>query len=143
MTPEEIEVFLQSRHTISMASLLADGSVHLVAMWYGFVEGLICVSTNSKSQKVVNLRRDPRVTLLAEAGSTYDELQGVEIVGNAEIIDTASTRLRELCTSILTRNAPDTVDDLDAVVDQMLHNRVGVVIHPDRIVSWDHRKLAK
>ena len=56
-------------------------------MWYGFLDGCVTVETKAKSQKVQNLRRDPRLTLLFEDGDYYEELRGVELVGKAEIID--------------------------------------------------------
>ncbi len=87
MTPEEIESFLAERRAMSMCSIGADGSIHAVAMWYGFLDGCVTVETKTKSQKVQNLRRDPRLTLLFEAGDYYEELRGVELVGTAEIID--------------------------------------------------------
>ena len=68
MTPEEIDAFLAERRPMTMCSLSADGSIHAVAMWYGFLDGVVTVETKAKSQKVQNLRRDPRLTLLVEAG---------------------------------------------------------------------------
>ena len=62
MTPDEVESFLAERRPMSMCSLSADGSIHAVAMWYGFLDGCVTVETKAKSQKVKNLRRDPRVT---------------------------------------------------------------------------------
>ena len=56
-------------------------------MWYGFLDGCVTVETKAKSQKVRNLRRDPRLTLLFEDGDTYEELRGVELVGKAEIVE--------------------------------------------------------
>src|SRR5437879_169366 len=68
MTPEEIDGFLRAGRNMTVASLGPDGHPHLVAMWYGFVDGSICFETKSKSQKAVNLRRDPRVSCLIEDG---------------------------------------------------------------------------
>jgi PPOX class probable F420-dependent enzyme len=87
MTPEEVDAFLIESRTMTMCSLGPDGSIHAVAMWYGFLEGCVAVETKAKSQKVQNLRRDPRLTLLFEAGESYDELRGVELVGRAEMVD--------------------------------------------------------
>ena len=87
MTPDEVEAFLAERRAMTMCSLSHDGSIHAVAMWYGFLDGCVTVETKSKSQKVQNLRRDPRLTLLFEDGDYYEELRGVELVGQAEIVD--------------------------------------------------------
>src|SRR5262245_23589865 len=87
MTPEEIEEFLGGVHTLNCATVNHDGTIHLVAMWYGFLEGCPALETKAKSQKVANLRRNPQITCLVEEGTSYDELRGVEIVGHAEIVD--------------------------------------------------------
>jgi PPOX class probable F420-dependent enzyme len=141
MTDAEVEAYLHERHTMSMASFAPDGSIHLVAMWYGMVGSLVGVETKTKSQKVRNLRRDPRITVLVESGATYETLKGVEIVGRAELIDQPDDHMRELCASVLGRYTPELTDHLDAAVEAMMHNRVGILVHPTRIVSWDHTKL--
>src|ERR1700733_14210732 len=87
MSDEEIAAFLEERHSISLASIGPDGKIHLVAMWYGLIDGLIAFETKTKSQKVQNLRRNDTITVMVETGDTYDQLRGVEIVGRAEITD--------------------------------------------------------
>src|SRR5690348_8401061 len=87
MSDEEIEAFLQQRQSMSMATIGPDGRIQLVAMWYGFLDGDVAFETKAKSQKVLNLRRDPRMTVMVEDGDTYETLRGVEIVGTAEIIE--------------------------------------------------------
>src|SRR5271166_4663208 len=85
MTEAEIDAFLHERRPMSMCTINHDGTIHAVAMWYGFLEGSVAVE--AKAQKVQNLRRDPRITCLFEDGDYYEELRGVEVVGRAEIID--------------------------------------------------------
>ena len=141
MTAEEIDAFLAGTHTMSCATLNHDGTIHLVAMWYGFVEGCVGLETKAKSQKVANLRRNPHIACLVEEGKSYDELVGVEIVGTAEIIDDPA-RMFELGISVFERhNGVQYTPDLRPAVEQMLHKRVVVKIVPERYVSWDHRKL--
>jgi PPOX class probable F420-dependent enzyme len=140
MTPEEVEEFLRGRRSMTMSTISPDGSIHSVAMWYGFLEGAIGFETKRKSQKVQNLRRDPRLTCLVEDGDYYDELRGVTLVGRGEIIDDAE-RMWELGVSVFERyNAPYT-EELKPFVEAMLHNRVVVKLHVDKTVTWDHRKL--
>ena len=67
MSPAEVEEFLNERHSMTMSTISGDGSIHSVAMWYGFLEGAVAFETKTKAQKVVNLRRDPRLTCLVEA----------------------------------------------------------------------------
>ena len=102
MTPAEIDAFLAERRAMTMCSIGPDGSIHAIAMWYGFLDGCVAVETKTKSQKVQNLRRDPRLTLLFEDGETYEELRGVELVGRGEVIDDPD-RLRTLGISVFER----------------------------------------
>ena len=87
MSDAEIDEFLHGPHTMSLATLNADGTIHMVAMWYGFLEGAVAFETKAKSQKVANLRRNPTITCMVEDGTTYNELRGVQIVGTAEIFE--------------------------------------------------------
>ncbi|HVA06115.1 MAG TPA: pyridoxamine 5'-phosphate oxidase family protein [Acidimicrobiales bacterium] len=140
MTPQEVDDFLAERRAMTMCSLAADGSIHAVAMWYGFLDGCVTVETKTKSQKVQNLRRDPRLTLLFEDGDYYEELRGVELVGKAEIIEDQD-QLWTLGISVFERYYGAFSDDLKPFLEAMLHKRVAVKMHTERIVSWDHRKL--
>ena len=63
MTDEEIAEFITRSRTATMATVLSDGRPHLVAMWYAVVDGEIWFETKAKSQKAVNLRRDPTITV--------------------------------------------------------------------------------
>lgn len=140
MSPEEIDAFLHERRPMTMCTLNHDGSIHAVAMWYGFLEGAIAVETKAKSQKAQNLRRDPRLTCMMEDGDSYEELRGVELVGKAEIVEEPE-RMFELGINVFERYYGTYSDDLRPFVETMLHKRVIVKLHVDRVVSWDHRKL--
>ncbi len=141
MTPEEVDAFLQERRSMTMSTISSDGNIHSVAMWYGFLEGAVAFETKAKAQKVRNLRRDPRLTCLVEAGDSYDQLRGVSLVGTGEIIDDPD-RMWALGVSVFERyNAPYT-DDMKPFVETMLRKRVVVKLHVDKTVTWDHRKLA-
>jgi PPOX class probable F420-dependent enzyme len=140
MTEAEVDEFLHGRHAMSLCTINHDGSIHAVAMWYGFLDGCVTVETKAKSQKVQNLRRDPRLTLLFEDGDYYEELRGVELVGKAEIVDDPD-ELWKLGISVYERyNGPYT-DELKPILEIMLHKRVAVKLNVERTVSWDHRKL--
>jgi|SRR5689334_9075088 len=141
MTQDEVDEFLQGRHTMSIATVNHDGSIHLVAMWYGFLEGAIAIETKAKSQKVLNLRRNPQMTVLVEDGESYDELRGVELVGRGEIVEDPE-RMFELGISVFERyQGGKYTEEMRPLVEVMLNKRVVVKLHVDRIVSWDHRKL--
>ena len=140
MTPDEVDAFLHERRSMTMSTISPDGSIHSVAMWYGFLEGAIAFQTKRKAQKVKNLERDPRLMCLVEAGDSYDELRGVSLVGTGEVIDDAE-RMWELGVSVFERyNAPYT-EELKPFVEAMLNKRVVVKLHVTKTVTWDHRKL--
>jgi PPOX class probable F420-dependent enzyme len=140
MTDDEIAEFLRGKHTMSLASINADGSIHLVAMWYGFLEGEIAFETKAKSQKVANLRRNPNITCMVETGDTYNELKGVQIVGRAEIFEERD-RLLEMGRSVFERHVGPYTDEMLPALEMMLNKRVGIKVHHERVASWDHTKL--
>ncbi len=71
MTDAEVEAFLRDGRVMTVASIGPTGHPHLVAMWYGLVDGAICLETKAKSQKAVNLRRDSTISCLIEDGDIY------------------------------------------------------------------------
>jgi PPOX class probable F420-dependent enzyme len=141
MTDDEVAAFLEERHHLAVASHSPDGSIHLVAMWYGFRNGRPALETFAKSQKVRNLRRDPRFTALVETGDGYDDLRGVQLVGHAVIHEDEAIVL-DVCRDVARRYAGVTEpDEVEAVAAMMARKRVAVELVPQKVVSWDHRKL--
>ena len=140
MTDDEIAEFVERSRTATLATVSPGGRPHLVAMWYAVLDGELWFETKSKSQKAVNLRRDPTVTVMIEDGDTYDTLRGVSIDGTAEIIDDPETLLR-VGISVWERYTGPYTEEMRPYVDQMMNNRVAVRVVPTRRRSWDHRKL--
>jgi PPOX class probable F420-dependent enzyme len=141
MTDAEVEAFLKEQRTMSIATIGRDGRPHLIAMWYAFLDGLPCFWTFAKSQKVVNLRRDPRITAMVEAGDTYAELRGIELIARAEISDDEDEVLRFGVEEFERYQGVKMTEALLPGVQKMAAKRVVVKIRAERIVSWDHRKL--
>ena len=140
MTDEEVEAFLDGRHTMNVATIGPAGRIHLVAMWYGFLEGSPAFWTYGKSQKILNLRRDPRITALVEAGEQYEELRGVELVGTGTIVDERE-RIMALGRSVFERYTGPWSDAAAPAVEQMGAKRSAVKIEVEKLVTWDHTKL--
>ncbi|QCH24822.1 pyridoxamine 5'-phosphate oxidase family protein [Mycobacteroides salmoniphilum] len=140
MSDEEITEFINNSRTTTMATVGADGQPHLVAMWYAVIDGELWFETKAKSQKVVNLKRDPRITCLIEDGLTYDTLRGVSIEGQAEIIEDAD-KLFEVGISVFERYTAPYTEEMKPIVEAMLNKRIAVRVRTARIRSWDHRKL--
>jgi PPOX class probable F420-dependent enzyme len=141
MSPAEADAFLHQERTTTMCSIHPDGSIHAVAMWYAFLDGTLAVETKRKSQKVQNLRRDPRLTFLVEAGDKYANLRGVELVGRARIVEEPGP-VWEFGVSMWERYVSPYSEEQQQLVEMMMHNRVVVAIDVTRVVSWDHRKLS-
>jgi PPOX class probable F420-dependent enzyme len=140
MSKDEIDAFLGGRHSMTMCTMSTDGTIHAVGMWYGFLEGAIAVESKAKAQKVQNVRRDPRITCMIETGEYYEELQGVSVVGRAEVIEDP-TRMWELGVSVLERYYMPYTDEMRPAVEAMLNKRVVIKVNPIKVISWDHRKL--
>lgn len=140
MTDAEIGEFLERSRVATLATIGRDGTPHLVAMWYALLDGEVWFETKAKSQKAVNLRRDPRITVLVEDGHTYDTLRGVSIDGHAEVVDDPDATLN-VGISVWERYTGPYSDEVRPMVEQMMNKRIVVRVVVDRIRSWDHRKL--
>lgn len=140
MSDAEIADFVTTSRTGTLATIGRDGQPHLTAMWYAVLDGEIWLETKAKSQKAVNLRRDPRVSFLIEGGQTYDTLRGVSFEGTAEIVEDPETLLR-VGISVWERYTGPYSDEMRPAVDAMMNKRVAVRIRTRRTRSWDHRKL--
>ena len=140
LTAEEQDKFLEDGWTVQIASIGPKGFPHLVAMWYVVDDGMIVFTTFRKSQKILNLQRDPRITLLVETGDEYAELQGVELVGQAEVI-TTHDEIMAIGEAVYVRYFGEINDDIRPFVHATGAKRLGVRVRVDQIVSWDHRKL--
>lgn len=145
MGPPEVDDFLRLAMTGNLTTLGADGWPHSVAMWFVPHKGELRMWTYRKSQKVLNLRRDPRFALLAESGAGYLELRGVLIRGRAQIVEDFEG-VKAIGEALHGRYV---VGDTDYTIDstslkeieRQAHKRVGLVLPLDRVASWDHSKL--
>ena len=141
MNVEEIRTFLQEQRLVQIATIDHDGWPHLIAMWYVLIDDQITFWTYAKSQKVVNLRRDDRLTCLVETGERYDELRGVQIKGRAIISDDRET-VQQIGEVIVERYyGPLDNNTRRMMAEVQGAKRVVVFVKPVEIASWDHRKL--
>jgi PPOX class probable F420-dependent enzyme len=142
LTPEEQREFLASGKTLYLASNGRDGFPHVVAMWYGLDGEDVVMTTYRKSQKVLNLQRDPRCALILEEGETYDRLKGLLLRGRCEVIDDEETTLRTLA-EVGRRfggSAHPSRQALETMRPQA-RKRVTLRFKAERAASWDHGKL--
>ena len=140
MSDDEISAFLEAGRDLQVASINGDGTPHLVTMWYAMQDGEIAFWTYGKSQKIINLRRDPRLSVLVATGEVYEQLKGVSIQGQAEIVDDPDDVLR-YGEAVYERYWGPLNDTVREGVRAMGAKRVVIVVKPDKVLSWDHSKL--
>lgn len=140
LTPDEQRQFLEERKTIILSTIDHRGYPHTVPMWYVVDDGAVLMTTYAKSQKTANIDRNPKVSLLVESGVTYETLKGVLIRGRAELV-----RDVDVCTRVLTRVHEKMTGSLQPGIDEAMkaqaRKRVVIKVTPERMSSWDHRKL--
>ncbi|MEE8556666.1 MAG: pyridoxamine 5'-phosphate oxidase family protein [Myxococcota bacterium] len=144
MTGPEVHTFVSESRTCILCSTGPGGLPHPMPMWFALDEdGTVRMTTFAKSQKITNLRRDPRVSLLFEAGTRYEELRGVLFYGRAELVEKTDDVLETLMTVTLLHRPPDDVsaDLMKEAMRSQATKRVAILVKPERTVSWDHRKL--
>jgi PPOX class probable F420-dependent enzyme len=141
MSEAEIADFLAGAHNLQVATLGKDGAPHLTTVWFAVHEGTILFETYGKAQKVVNLRRDPRIAVLAEDGKSYGELRGVSINGRAEIIDEDPERTRLMGVLMAHHFPGQSAEEHRELTQRMARKRVVVAVRPEKTLSWDHHKL--
>ncbi len=87
MSEDELRAFLDEVRVVTCASVGPSGRPHLMPLWFVRDDLDLLCWTFAKSQKAVNLRRDPRATLSLELGDTYDQLRGAMIEADVTIVD--------------------------------------------------------
>ena len=141
LSDAELLELLGGERIAIVTSIGPRGWPHSMPMWFVVREGEVWMWTYRSSQKVRNLERDPRATLLVEAGETYDQLRGVMIEAEAELVDDFDAVLA-LGRELGGRYAPGAEGpEAEAALAHQAGKRVAIRFHPRRVVSWDHRKL--
>jgi PPOX class probable F420-dependent enzyme len=145
MSESEVTAMLDANLKVQVGSINPDGSPHLSTLFYVVRDGRIAFWTYAKSQKIRNLERDPRVSALVEDGVDYFELRGISINGRAEIVRDYEG-IHAIGSAVATRmvgaESFEALGDLGReTVEKQATKRVGVVIHPDKVATWDHKKL--
>jgi PPOX class probable F420-dependent enzyme len=139
MSAEELDRFLAEQRMCRLGSVLADGAPHVSPLWFVWDGSALWLHSIVKSQRWANLMRDPRVSVAVDAGDDYFELRGVELMGRVEVVGEVPRA---------DAPSPDT-----AAAEQLWADRYSrgtfvpdgrhawLRLVPDKIVSWDFRKL--
>ena len=150
MSEAELPEFLsEGQKSLQVASNDPDGYPHLVPMWFVVEDGKIVFRSFSKSQKILNLRRDPHLTVLVEEGSAYNELRGVMVKGEANLVDNADYCL-DLYVALANRYTYFAGVEPGATPEEEVREnfagfaakQTAVIVEPVEVLSWDYRKLS-
>jgi PPOX class probable F420-dependent enzyme len=141
LTDDEIKAFIEGSKTAILVSNGNDGFPHAMPMWFVVRDGCPFMSTFAKSQKVLNIRRDPRITVLFESGVEYEKLKGVMIRAKGEIIEDRSV-VEEVQIGFARKYVGPFVDGAEEMVRAQAKKRIAIRVVPEKIISWDHAKLA-
>lgn len=134
MSPQEQLEVLRSSSKASLATVDADGFPHLVAMAYTEFDGKIVMTSYAKAQKVLNVRREPKVAVMVEVGDDYSNYRGVLIRGTCELNDDHGAVV-DAMQRILGKR-------LSEIAVRRAAKRIVMSVTPAKIATWDHTKLA-
>jgi PPOX class probable F420-dependent enzyme len=138
LTPDEQATFLREHRKAALATIDQNGFPHIVAMNFVATDGAFFMTSYGKAQKVLNIRRNPKVALMVEAGNNYAELRGVMVRGYCEIIEGADAVRAAFAAMAEARGA--TAERPRGSVDSA-PKRVVLKIIPEKVTTWDHSKL--
>jgi PPOX class probable F420-dependent enzyme len=138
LSPEEQAAFLRENRKAAFATIDKDGFPHVVAMNFFVKDGAYYMTSYAKAQKVLNIRRNPKVAVMAESGDTYSELRGIMVRGHCEIIEGEAAVRAAFAAMAEARGTPS--ERPRGSVDSA-PKRVVLKIIPEKVVTWDHRKL--
>jgi len=135
LSTAEVDDFLASQRTARLATTGPDGTPHVVPLWYVWVDGVLYVNTTRGNRSVRNLQSNPRAAATVDDGTTYDDLRGVVLTGPVrEAAD--DPRLPEVRSLFGNRYFGGNPPPFD-----LWRNRLFLRLDPERIASWDFRKI--
>jgi len=138
LSPDEQAAFFRERKKAALATIDKDGFPHVVAMNYFARDGAFYMTSYGKAQKVVNVRRNSKVALMVESGDIYAELRGVMIRGHCEVLEGHDAVKAAFEARADAQSNPSPVQP---GAQASAPKRVVLKIVPEKVISWDHRKL--
>jgi|SRR5271163_36961 len=138
MTADERDDFLDGERTCRVATVGTDGP-HVTPLWFVWDGQAVWLTSIVRSQRWTDVQRDPRMTVLVDAGQGYAELRGVEIRGRARSVGEVP-RTGQPNESLV---EPERRFGAKYVGGVFTHDgrHAWLQVIPDKIVSWDFRKL--
>ncbi len=136
LTPEEQAAFLRDNRKCALATVDQHGFPHVVAMNFTVRDGAWYMTSYGKAQKVLNIRRNPKVGVMVETGGSYAELKGIMVRGDCELIEEPD-RVGE----ILAWLGVGRGTERPSGASRSAPKRIALKIAPTKLTSWDHSKL--
>jgi PPOX class probable F420-dependent enzyme len=128
-----IQQLLGARDVVLLATVQPDGAPLAMPMWFLHDAATLTMISVAGTQKVKNLRRDPRVCVVAEGGSGGGDVRGVAVHGHAEFLADGPER-RALAERFLEKYHPYLARRWGGRA--MPADRVMFRIVPSRVRSW-------
>mgnify|MGYP001415491215 CR=1 FL=1 len=144
LNQNEIHDYLVNQNDIHIGTINKDGSPHLTTMWYSMRGTDIIFHTYTKSQKIKNLSRDSRISILTESGKTYETLKGLMLYGNATIIngDNNEDEVIQIIKEVEEKYSKGSAsEEYIEFMKNQSSKRSGVLVRVSKYISWDHTKI--
>jgi Pyridoxamine 5'-phosphate oxidase len=138
MTPDEVDGFLAEQRTCRVATVGPNGP-HATPVWFVWHSRALWLTSLAHSRRWADLRLDPRIAVVVDAGETYAQLRGVELRGRVEVVGEVP-RTGEPVPELL---GPERAfaDKYGGGVLEHDGRHGWLRLAPDTITSWDFRKL--
>ena len=95
MDVEERDTFFASERTCRVATVGGDGAPHVTPLWFVWDGSALWLTSIVRSQRWTDLQREPRISVVVDAGTDFMELRGVEIRGVAEPVGEVPARVNQ------------------------------------------------
>jgi PPOX class probable F420-dependent enzyme len=145
LSREEVDDLLRATRTLVLVTNGPDGVPDPVPMWFVIDDdGTVWMRTYAKSQKVLNLERDPRFAALVETGDRYVELRGAQLSGTVAVLDDLD-RICAVFADLMVKYEgldPAHVDSVRTAYRDRAPKQRALRLDVTRVVSWDHAKQA-
>ncbi|WP_297648625.1 pyridoxamine 5'-phosphate oxidase family protein [Pseudonocardia sp.] len=140
MTPDEVDAFLAEERICRVATVGTNGP-HATPLWYVWHDGALWLTSLSRSQRWIDLQKDPRIAVVVDAGEDYMELRGVELRGKVEVVGEVPRTGEDV---------PELEGPQQAFADRYTGGQVvndgrhaWMRLVPEKVTSWDFRKLPR
>lgn len=136
MTHEEVNAFLDSRPGwIALTTISKSGHPHTVPIGYFRMGNEVYIGCRAGTQKLKNIERNPNVSVMLESGSTMQDIKGVCIQGEGQVILDPVAQLPLMREAMRGRGVPE-----DQLPNEVRPGAAYIRVIPKKVISWDYAK---